>query len=109
MMRTGPTSAAHSTATADLGTLVASWPRSLAARRVSPRTIATYITSAVQLGELRAAERRASRGHFATDASGQRGQGRPIVPLTARTARRERHERYDESAERFTPPVRQDK
>jgi len=55
MMRTGPTSAAHSTATDDLGALVTSWRRSLAARRASPRTIATYTTAVDQLAAYLAA------------------------------------------------------
>ena len=41
--------AVHSTATDDLSALVASWRRSLAARRVSPATIDTYTTAVGQL------------------------------------------------------------
>lgn len=48
-MQTSPTSAAHSTVPDDLGTLAASWRRSLAARRASPRTIATYTIAVGQL------------------------------------------------------------
>ena len=54
-MQTSPASAAHSTATDELGALVASWRRSLAARRASPRTIATYATSVDQLARFLAA------------------------------------------------------
>ncbi|TAL08227.1 MAG: integrase [Chloroflexota bacterium] len=42
-------SAPHSTAPDGLDTLTTSWRRSLAARRISPRTIATYTTSVEQL------------------------------------------------------------
>jgi site-specific recombinase XerD len=42
-------SAPHPTAPDALGTLVTSWRRSLAARRISPRTIATYAVSVEQL------------------------------------------------------------
>lgn len=42
-------SAPHSTAPDALATLVLSWRRSLVARRMSPRTIATYATSVEQL------------------------------------------------------------
>ena len=49
MVTTGPTSAAHDTETDDLAALTASWRRSLAARRASPRTIATYTTAVAQL------------------------------------------------------------
>lgn len=42
-------SAPHPTAPDALRTLVTSWRRSLAARRISPRTIATYATSVDQL------------------------------------------------------------
>ena len=55
MMRTDPTSAAHSTATDDLAALTASWRRSLAARRASPRTIQTYTTAVEQLAAYLAA------------------------------------------------------
>jgi site-specific recombinase XerD len=48
-MITTPTSAVHSTAPDDLLTLAASWRRSLAARRSSPRTIETYTTAVEQL------------------------------------------------------------
>jgi site-specific recombinase XerD len=54
-MQTAPTSAAHSTAPDDLLTLAASWRRSLAARRSSPRTIATYTTAVEQLAAFLAA------------------------------------------------------
>jgi len=63
-MRTTPTGAAHSTnkaedgerpAPGDLATLTASWRRSLAARRASPRTIATYTAAAGQLAAFLAA------------------------------------------------------
>jgi hypothetical protein len=40
-----PPSAPHSTAPDALRTLATSWRRSVAARRVSPATIATYIFS----------------------------------------------------------------
>jgi site-specific recombinase XerD len=50
-----PAMGSHSTATDDLGALVASWRRSLAARRLSPRTIATYATSVEQLADFLAA------------------------------------------------------
>lgn len=40
----------------DVGPLVASWRRSLAARRVSPSTIATYSTAALQMGAFLAAQ-----------------------------------------------------
>lgn len=42
-------SAPHSTAPDSIASLLPSWRRSLAARRISPRTIATYVTSAEQL------------------------------------------------------------
>ena len=42
-------SAPHSTAPDGLASLLPSWRRSLAARRISPRTIATYSTSVTQL------------------------------------------------------------
>jgi site-specific recombinase XerD len=54
-MQSTPASAAHSTAPDDVVTLVASWRRSLAARRSSPRTIATYTTAAEQLATFLAA------------------------------------------------------
>ena len=54
-MQTAPTSAPHSTAPDDLLTLAASWRRSLAARRSSPRTIATYTTAVEQLAAFLAA------------------------------------------------------
>ena len=54
-MQTTPTSAPHSTAPDDLLTLAASWRRSLAARRSSPRTIATYTTAVEQLAAFLAA------------------------------------------------------
>src|SRR5664280_3783066 len=54
-MITTPTSAPHSTAPDDLLTLAASWRRSLAARRASPRTIATYTTAVEQLAAYLAA------------------------------------------------------
>ncbi len=50
-----PAMSMHSTATDELGALVASWRRSLAARRLSPRTIATYATSVDQLAAFLAA------------------------------------------------------
>jgi site-specific recombinase XerD len=49
-METSPTREAHSTAPDDIAALIASWRRSLAARRVSPATIDTYGTAAEQLG-----------------------------------------------------------
>ena len=55
MMRTDPTSAAHSTVPDDLTTLATSWRRSLAARRASPRTITTYTTAVEQLAAFLAA------------------------------------------------------
>ena len=54
-MVTTPTSAVHSTATDELAALAASWRRSLAARRASPRTIATYTTAVGQLADYLAA------------------------------------------------------
>lgn len=54
-MLTTPTSAAHSTAPDDLATLATSWRRSLAARRASPRTIATYTIAVGQLADFLAA------------------------------------------------------
>lgn len=54
-MQTAPTSTVHSTAPDDLLTLAASWRRSLAARRSSPRTIATYTTAVEQLAGFLAA------------------------------------------------------
>jgi predicted amidohydrolase len=52
---TTPTSTAHSTAPDEVATLTASWRRSLAARRASPRTITTYITAVDQLAAYLAA------------------------------------------------------
>ncbi|MDR3639630.1 MAG: tyrosine-type recombinase/integrase [Isosphaeraceae bacterium] len=54
-MVTTPTSAVHSTAPDEVTTLTASWRRSLAARRASPRTITTYITAVEQLDAFLAA------------------------------------------------------
>jgi len=54
-MQTAPTSTVHSTVPDDLLTLAASWRRSLAARRSSPRTIATYTTAVEQLAAFLAA------------------------------------------------------
>ncbi len=52
---TTPTSTGHSTAPDEVATLTASWRRSLAARRASPRTITTYITAVEQLAAYLAA------------------------------------------------------
>ena len=60
-MQTTPTSAPHSTAPDDLLTLAASWRRSLAARRASPRTITTYTTAVEQLAAFLAAAGMPSR------------------------------------------------
>jgi site-specific recombinase XerD len=49
-------SAPHSTAPDALATLTTSWRRSLAARRISPRTIATYTISVGQLADFLAAQ-----------------------------------------------------
>jgi site-specific recombinase XerD len=54
-MVNSPTASAHSTAPDAIGVLSASWRRSLAARRASPRTISTYVTSVDQLGAFLAA------------------------------------------------------
>jgi site-specific recombinase XerD len=54
-MRLDPTSAPHITAPDDIRVLVTSWRRSLAARRASPRTIATYTTAVEQLAAYLAA------------------------------------------------------
>jgi site-specific recombinase XerD len=54
-MTTAPSSVAHSSAPDVIGALLPSWRRSLAARRISPRTIATYATSAEQLAAYLAA------------------------------------------------------
>jgi site-specific recombinase XerD len=51
-----PAMGPHSTATDDLGALATPGRRSLAARRISPRTIATYATSVDQLGRYLAAK-----------------------------------------------------
>ncbi|MFN8629038.1 MAG: tyrosine-type recombinase/integrase [Chloroflexota bacterium] len=48
-MATSPTSAVEDSTAGAIRALLPSWRRSLAARRVSPRTIATYQTSAEQL------------------------------------------------------------
>ena len=56
-MSASPTSATEdSTAAGGIASLLPSWRRSLAARRVSPRTIATYTTSAGQLAAYLAAQ-----------------------------------------------------
>jgi hypothetical protein len=55
----GPPSAAESSTADGIAALLPSWRRSLAARRVSPRTIATYATSAAQLADYLAGRRHA--------------------------------------------------
>ena len=60
-MRQDPTSAPHITAPDDVTVLVTSWRRSLAARRASPRTIATYTTAVEQLAAYLAAAGMPSR------------------------------------------------
>lgn len=50
-MQTSPPSGAQSTTTDGLTALLPSWKRSLAARRISPRTIATYTISVEQLAD----------------------------------------------------------
>src|SRR3990172_8603085 len=50
-MQISPISAAHPSSLDELATLSPSWRRSLAARRISPRTIATYTTSVAQLAD----------------------------------------------------------
>ncbi|HEY3333996.1 MAG TPA: tyrosine-type recombinase/integrase [Candidatus Limnocylindrales bacterium] len=54
-MKVAPASGAESSTGDGIAALLPSWRRSLAARRVSPRTIATYTTSAEQLADYLAA------------------------------------------------------
>ena len=55
-MVTSPASATEDSTAGGIAALLPSWRRSLAARRVSPRTIATYRTSAEQLAAYLAAK-----------------------------------------------------